>query len=90
MKPFLIYLLIVNALAFSLMLMDKQKAVKNRWRIPEKVLLGSAVLGGSFGCLLGMYTARHKTKHLKFSLGVPAIFAVHVIIFILIYTNTAG
>ncbi len=90
MKPLLLYLLLVNALSFSLMLIDKRKAIKNRWRIPEKVLLGSAVAGGSLGCLLGMYAARHKTKHLKFSLGVPVIFAVQVIVLILIYTNTVG
>lgn len=90
MKPLFIYLLIINALAFALMLIDKRKAVKNRWRIPEKTLLGSALLGGSLGCLLGMYAARHKTKHLQFTLGVPVIFAVQAIILIFIYSNTVG
>ena len=73
MKYFLLYLLLINAIAFVLMLADKQKARKNRWRIPERTLIGSALLGGSLGALLGMYTFRHKTKHLKFTLGVPAI-----------------
>lgn len=90
MKPLLIYLLIINALAFMLMLIDKRKAVKNRWRIPEKTLLGAALLGGSFGCLLAMHTVRHKTKHPQFSIGVPIIFVIQTILLILIYTNTAG
>ena len=73
MKYFLLYLLLINAVAFLLMLVDKIKAKKNRWRIRERTLFGSALLGGSIGALLGMYTFRHKTKHLKITLGVPAI-----------------
>ena len=73
MKYFLLYLLLINAAAFLLMLVDKIKAKKNRWRIPERTLFCSALLGGSIGALVGMYTFRHKTKHLKFTLGVPAI-----------------
>ena len=73
MRYILYYLLTVNAAAFLLMLLDKQKAIHHRWRIPEAVLLGSAALGGSIGALLGMYFFRHKTKHKKFTLGVPAI-----------------
>lgn len=72
------YLLIINALAFLLMLVDKQKAKKNLWRIPESTLLTAAALGGSIGCLMGMYTVRHKTKHRKFTLGVPAILAAQL------------
>jgi uncharacterized membrane protein YsdA (DUF1294 family) len=67
------YLLIINALTFLLMLVDKRKAQKKLWRIPEATLLTAAAFGGSIGMLLGMYTWRHKTKHLKFTLGVPAI-----------------
>lgn len=73
MRYILYYLLTVNAAAFLLMLVDKQKAIHHRWRIPEAALLGSAALGGSIGALLGMYFFRHKTKHKKFTLGVPAI-----------------
>lgn len=69
----LIYLLIINALGFLLMLADKQSAQKSLWRIPESTLLTAAVLGGSIGCLIGMYAIRHKTKHLKFTLGIPVI-----------------
>ena len=75
----LLYLLIVNAVAFLLMLVDKQKARKKLWRIPESTLLLSAAIGGSVGALAGMYTFRHKTKHLKFTLGVPAILVVQIV-----------
>ena len=74
----LTYLLIINALAFALMLLDKYKARKNLWRIPEATLMATAALGGSIGALLGMYTARHKTRHLKFALGIPAILAAQL------------
>lgn len=73
MKYLLAYLLIVNATAFLLMLIDKQKARKKKWRIPERTLLGLAALGGSIGTLMGMYTFRHKTLHKKFTLGVPTL-----------------
>ena len=75
------YLILVNALGFVLMLADKRKARKKKWRIPEAVLLGTAVLGGSAGCLLGMYLFRHKTRHLSFFAGLPLIFAVQVLLY---------
>lgn len=77
-KLILLYLLIVNAVSFLLMLADKQKAKKNLWRIPESTLLLSAAIGGSIGSLAGMYTFRHKTKHLKFTLGVPVILVLQM------------
>lgn len=61
------------------MLVDKYKAKKNLWRIPEATLIGVAAVGGSVGSLIGMYTVRHKTKHLKFALGIPLILAVQVV-----------
>lgn len=73
-----IYLLLINAVGFGIMLYDKYLAKNNLWRIPEKTLLGVAAFGGSIGCLLGMYTARHKTKHLKFTIGIPVILAVQL------------
>ena len=72
------YLLLINAVAFVLMLADKQMARKNLWRIPEATLLTAAALGGSIGALIGMYTVRHKTRHLKFTLGVPAILIAQI------------
>lgn len=85
MKYLLIYLLIINALGFILMLIDKHKARKNKWRIPEATLMTVAALGGSVGSLLGMYLVRHKTKHLKFTLGIPAILVVQIGIAVAVY-----
>ena len=72
-KLILLYLLTVNAIGYLLMLADKRKAQKKLWRIPEATLLTVAAIGGSVGSLIGMYTVRHKTKHFKFTLGIPAI-----------------
>ena len=69
-----IYLSLINALALLLMLADKQRAKKHRWRIPESVLLASAV-GGSLGALLGMWLFRHKTRKTKFFVTVPLLLA---------------
>lgn len=82
MKYFLYYLLIINALAFLLMLIDKRKAQKNRWRIPEKTLFATALLGGSFGAMAGMHVFRHKTQHLSFLIGMPAIFTAQLLLVI--------
>ena len=78
------YLLLINAVGFIIMLIDKQKARKNLWRIPERTLLGIAILGGSIGTLLGMHLFRHKTLHLKFTIGVPFILSVQIIAAVLI------
>ena len=78
----LIYLFLINALGLILMLADKRKAQKNRWRIPEKTLLSVALLGGSIGTIAGMRLFRHKTKHPTFSIGLPVILAVQIIAFI--------
>ena len=78
MKYILAYLLIVNAVAFLLMLIDKIKAKKNRWRIKESTLMLWAAIGGSIGALAGMYTFRHKTLHRKFTIGIPAILALQI------------
>ena len=80
MKILLSYLLIINALGFGFMLTDKLRARKNRWRIPEARLMLMAFLGGSGGVLAGMYLLRHKTLHPKFSIGVPVIFAIQVVL----------
>ena len=86
MKVLYMYLIVINAAAFLLMLIDKVKAKKNLWRIPEATLFLVAAIGGSIGSLLGMYTFRHKTKHIKFIVGMPLILAAHIVIAILILT----
>ena len=84
MKLLLYYLLIINAAGFLLMLVDKWKAKKNRWRVRESTLLLVAALGGSVGCLIGMYLFRHKTRHLKFTLGIPLILAAQCFVVVLV------
>lgn len=79
MKYLIVYLLLINALAFALMLTDKCKAVKHRWRIPERTLLLTAALGGSVGALAGMYLVRHKTRHFWFRFGIPAMLALQLL-----------
>lgn len=79
MKILLWYLLIVNASSLLLILADKRKARKNKWRIRESTLLLWAAVGGSIGTLAGMYLFHHKTRHPKFSIGVPLILAGQII-----------
>ncbi len=84
MEISLIYLLLVNAAAFLLMLSDKHRARKNLWRIPERVLLSAAVLGGSLGAIAGMKLFRHKTRHAKFYIGLPLILAIQILLGIIL------
>ena len=78
-KILLVYLLIVNAAGFLLMLVDKIKARKNLWRIPEATLMTVAAIGGSIGAIAGMNLFRHKTKHAKFYIGLPVILTLQVV-----------
>ncbi|MCI9466687.1 MAG: DUF1294 domain-containing protein [Ruminiclostridium sp.] len=75
----LLWLLVWNFVAFALMGVDKAKARQGRWRIPEKTLFLSAILGGSVGAMLGMSLFRHKTQHRRFRLGMPLILALQVL-----------
>ena len=85
MKLFAIYLAVMNVLGVAVMWSDKRCARLHRWRIPEKVLFGVSLLGGSAGTWAGMYLFRHKTKHWYFKYGMPAILVVQVLLFILLY-----
>lgn len=73
MKLFAIYLAVMNVLGVAVMWSDKRRARLHRWRIPEKVLFGVSLLGGSAGTWAGMYLFRHKTKHWYFVVGMPLI-----------------
>lgn len=73
-----VYLALINLTAFILYGADKKKAKRGQWRIPEKTLLGVAVIGGSAGAILGMFLFRHKTKHWYFRYGLPAILIVQL------------
>ncbi len=74
------YIMIINLIGFVMMCMDKQLAIHHKNRIPEKVLFLTAIIGGSFGSILGMYAFRHKTKHLSFVVGMPVILITQIII----------
>ena len=87
MKPvylLLIVLLVLNVVTFFVYGIDKLKAKRDRWRIPESTLLLLAAFGGSVGAWLGMKAWHHKTQHKKFKYGVPALFFLQVALVILI------
>ena len=75
-----VYLVIVNIIGFVMMAVDKRKAIKGKWRIPEKSLFICAAIGGSVGSIAGMYTFRHKTKHMSFVIGMPAILIIQIVL----------
>lgn len=79
MKLLYFYLLLINAIGLLLMLIDKLKAIKNKWRISEATLLAVAIAGGSIGSIAGMHFFRHKTRNLKFSIGLPAILTIQIL-----------
>ena len=87
MKWFLLILAAVNLFAFLLYGVDKAKAKKGAWRIPEATLLLAAALGGSLGALLGMELFRHKKKHLKFRVLVPLCLIVHIALGVYIFKS---
>ena len=72
------YLLAINVVAFIMYGIDKYKAKKAKWRIPETTLLLLAVLGGSIGAWMGMKVWPHKTMHKKFKYGIPAILMIQI------------
>lgn len=72
------YLVLVNLWAFVQMGLDKRKAKKQQWRIPEKVLFLPVILGGGIGGIIGMNTFRHKTKHWYFKYGFPLITVLEI------------
>lgn len=87
MKMMLIYyLLAVNVLTFIVYGVDKWKAQRGRWRVPEATLMGLAALGGSVGAWLAMQLFRHKTQKKKFRYGVPVLFVLQVAA-VLFYLN---
>jgi uncharacterized membrane protein YsdA (DUF1294 family) len=80
MRELIIYLIGINVVTFFIYGIDKWKARRGKWRIPEDTLIWLAIAGGSIGALLGIYLFRHKTQHKKFTLGIPAIILVQAVI----------
>ena len=79
-RGIIVYLIAANLAAFALMGADKRWAQRCRWRIPERTLFLSALVGGSLGAILGMYFFHHKTKHLHFVVGLPLILLAQLIL----------
>ena len=78
-KNIVIYFIIINLIGFFIMWLDKRKAKKGAWRIPEKTLFIITALGGGIGTIAGMYTFHHKTQKIQFVIGFPLITILEVI-----------
>jgi uncharacterized membrane protein YsdA (DUF1294 family) len=78
-KYVVLYLIAINVIGFIAMGVDKRKAKRMEWRIPEKTLFLITLFGGGVGTIAGMYTFRHKTKKLKFTIGLPVILITEII-----------
>ncbi len=87
MKYLLIYLLAMSVVTFVVYGIDKYKAKKNLWRIPEKVLILLAFIGGSLGALIGMGVFHHKTRKIKFKVLVPLALIIHIGLLIVVATQ---
>ena len=81
-KYLIVYLVIINLAGFLAMAIDKRRAKKGEWRIKEGSLFMITLLGGGIGTIAGMYLFRHKTKKLKFTVGLPTIFIVEIVLVI--------
>ncbi|MFZ3576341.1 DUF1294 domain-containing protein [Virgibacillus sp. DJP39] len=75
------FFIVLNIIAFIIMGIDKKKAIKQKWRIPEKTIWTVAILGGSIGAIVGMRFFRHKTKHRMFSIGLPLVLILQIVSF---------
>lgn len=80
----LVYLVIINIAGIIVCGIDKKKAKRHQWRIPERNIFMIAILGGSVGVLLGMYGFRHKTKHRQFTIGIPFILLCQIFIYLVV------
>ncbi|MBR4668245.1 MAG: DUF1294 domain-containing protein [Butyrivibrio sp.] len=78
------YLIIINIIGFALMGIDKRRAIRNAFRVPEATLFAIAIAGGSIGSILGMLIFRHKTKHWYFKLGMPLVLVFQLLIIALL------
>ena len=84
LKNILLYLAMINIIGFFMMWSDKRKAKKGKWRIPEQTLFIVTALGGGIGTIAGMYTFRHKTQKLKFTVGLPVLVILEIVVIIYI------
>ena len=87
-KIAVVYIVLINIMAFIVYGIDKAKAKQNKWRIPEKVLIIFAILCGSIGAILGMIVFHHKTRKPKFYVGVPIIIVLQIALTVLYFYTT--
>ena len=87
LKYFIIYLIIINLIAFLAMYIDTRRARYGKWRIPEQTLFILALIGGSIGAIIGMYVFRHKTKKMRFSIVFPIILILQIILIISVWND---
>ena len=85
LKAIVIYLAAINVITFIMFGADKARAAKGRWRISEAAIILAALLGGSTGALAGMRIFHHKTRHRKFTIGIPVILALQIILMVIYY-----
>lgn len=85
LEAIVIYLAAINVITFIMFGADKARAAKGRWRISESALILAVLLGGSTGALAGMRIFHHKTKHRKFTMGIPVILALQIILMVICY-----
>lgn len=83
------YLVCINIAGFAVMGIDKQRAIRDEWRIPERTLFAYSLFGGSLGTWAGMYFWGHKTRKLPFIIGMPMILGIHTTLFIILMAMTA-
>lgn len=81
MKLLILYFVIISIITFLLMYIDKNRAIKNQWRIPESTLINLSILGGGIGTYIGMYIFRHKTRHLKFTIFIPITIILNLFLY---------
>lgn len=86
-KTLILYVVIINIVTFFLFGIDKRRAIKNKWRISEAMLLISSLIGGVIGGLLGMSVFHHKTKKMKFRIFMPLILILHICLGFIIKVN---
>lgn len=79
------YVVLMSLIGFVMMGIDKRKAIKKAWRIPERTLILTAFAGGGIGSFLGMYAFRHKTKHSKFVFLLPLAAILYIVLLVQLY-----
>ena len=77
-QNFIIYIVVINLIGFAVMYIDKQKAKKGKWRIPEKTIFIITAIGGGIGTIAGMYKFRHKTQKGIFKIGLPFLLILDI------------